>query len=63
MASRGQVETILARLVTRGRGKGIHIIAAIQHPQADIVSGVIKANFPTHVGEHLRVQRFVPWGL
>lgn len=42
-------ERRLARLAAISRAAGIHIIAATQRPSVDVVSGLIKANFPTRV--------------
>lgn len=43
------VESSLTRLVARGRGAGIHVIAATQRPAADAVSSMMKANFPVRL--------------
>lgn len=40
------IEEDLERLMQRGRESGIHIFAATQRPQASVLSGLIRANFP-----------------
>lgn len=44
-----EVEEALTRLVQRGRGAGIHVIAATQKPSARVVAGLMKANFPVRI--------------
>ncbi|MER2599985.1 MAG: DNA translocase FtsK [Caldilineales bacterium] len=39
-------ETALVRLAQRGREAGIHLVACTQKPSAEVVSGLLKANFP-----------------
>jgi FtsK/SpoIIIE family len=43
------VESHIQRIISVGRGLGVHIIAATQHPLADIVGSVVKANFPLRI--------------
>jgi S-DNA-T family DNA segregation ATPase FtsK/SpoIIIE len=40
------VSEALTRLAQRGREAGIHLVAATQRPSSDILSGLIRANFP-----------------
>ena len=43
------VEPLLCRLAQMGRAVGIHLIVATQRPSVDVITGLIKANFPTRV--------------
>lgn len=50
MATAGrEVESYIQRIVSVGRGLGIHIVAATQKPTADIVGSVVKSNFPVRI--------------
>src|SRR5690554_5501690 len=44
-----QVEAPISRLAAKARAIGIHLIVATQRPSTDIITGVIKANFPTRI--------------
>ena len=43
------VERLLADIAARGRAPGIHLVIATQRPSVDVITGLIKANFPTRI--------------
>jgi len=43
------IETLVVRLAQMGRAVGIHLIVATQRPSVDVITGLIKANFPTRI--------------
>ena len=48
-AASKSIQNSIIRLAQKGRAAGIHVIIATQRPSVDVISGIIKANFPTRI--------------
>ena len=48
-----EIEQTVQRLAQMARAAGIHVIMATQRPSVDVITGTIKANFPTRISFHV----------
>ncbi|MCI4663872.1 MAG: DNA translocase FtsK [Neomegalonema sp.] len=49
MVAGKEIEHCVLRLAQMGRASGLHVIAATQRPSVDVITGLIKSNFPTRI--------------
>ena len=48
-AAAKSIQNSIIRLAQKGRAAGIHVVLATQRPSVDVISGIIKTNFPTRI--------------
>lgn len=53
MVAGKEIEICVQRLAQMARAAGIHLIMATQRPSVDVITGTIKANFPTRISFHV----------
>ena len=56
MVAGKEIEACIQRLAQMARASGIHLIMATQRPSVDVITGTIKANFPTRISFQVTVE-------
>jgi S-DNA-T family DNA segregation ATPase FtsK/SpoIIIE len=53
MVAGKEIEACIQRLAQMARASGIHLVMATQRPSVDVITGTVKANFPTRISFHV----------
>lgn len=57
MSSKKEAQDLICRIAQKSRACGIHLVVATQRPSVDVITGLIKANFPTRIS--FKVSSFI----
>jgi S-DNA-T family DNA segregation ATPase FtsK/SpoIIIE len=57
MSSKKEAQDLICKIAQKSRACGIHLVVATQRPSVDVITGLIKANFPTRIS--FKVSSFI----